>query len=112
MARSRVASALDRSDREAKGHVATTSGIPAEDVKDLMVAAVAHRYGQENRAPEPIGWLTGNGSCYTSRETRAFARNIGLVPRTTPVSSRNRTAWRKRSSTQFLATHASACSTY
>jgi len=40
-----------------------------------------------NRGPEPIKWLTDNGSCYTARNTRAFARDIGLIPRTTPVSS-------------------------
>jgi putative transposase len=28
-----------------------------------MVAAVERRYGQVNRAPEPIEWLTKNGSC-------------------------------------------------
>ena len=37
--------------------------------------------------PEPIEWLTDNGSCYTARDTRAFARDVGLVPRTKPVSS-------------------------
>ena len=37
--------------------------------------------------PEPIEWLTDNGSCYTARDTRTFARDIGLIPRTTPVSS-------------------------
>ncbi|MEG8055051.1 hypothetical protein QP185_20750 [Sphingomonas aerolata] len=26
-----------------------------------------------NRVPEPIKWLTDNGICYTSRNTRAFA---------------------------------------
>ncbi|WP_454887286.1 IS3 family transposase [Sphingomonas oryzagri] len=83
----RVAFALDCCDREAMGHVATTGGITAEDVQDLMVATVEHRYGQVNRVPEPIEWLTDNGSCYTARNTRAFARNIGLIPRTTPVSS-------------------------
>ena len=31
--------------------------------------------------------LVEGGSCYTARDTRAFARDIGLVPRTTPVSS-------------------------
>jgi putative transposase len=51
------------------------------------VATGEHRYGQVNRVPEPIEWLTDNGSCYTARDTRAFARDIGLVPRTTPVSS-------------------------
>lgn len=73
--------------REAMGHVATTGGITAEDVQDLMVDTVEHRYGQVNRVPEPIEWLTDNGSCYTARNTRAFARGIGLIPRTTPVSS-------------------------
>jgi putative transposase len=83
----RVAFALDCCDREAMGHVATTGGITAEDVQDLMVATVEHRYGQVNRVPEPIEWLIDNGSCYTARNTRAFARGIGLIPRTTPVSS-------------------------
>jgi putative transposase len=91
----RVAFALDCCDREAMGHVATTGGITAEDVQDLMVATVEHRYGQVNRVPEPIEWLTDNpvlseaegGSCYTARNTRALARGIGLIPRTTPVSS-------------------------
>ena len=67
----RVALALDCGDREAMGHVATTGGITAEDVQDLMVTTVEHRYGQVNRVPEPIEWLTDNGSCYTVRNTRA-----------------------------------------
>ena len=41
----RVAFGLDCCDREAMGHVATTGGITAEDVQDLMVATVEHRYG-------------------------------------------------------------------
>ena len=83
----RVAFALDCCDRKAMGHVATTGGITAEDVQDLMVATVEQRYGRVNRVPEPIEWLTDNGSCYTVRDTRTFARDIGLLPRTTPVSS-------------------------
>ena len=83
----RVAFALDCCDREAMGHVATTGGITAQHVQDLMVATVEHHYGQVNRVPEPIEWLTDNGSCHTARTTRAFARGIGLIPRTTPVSS-------------------------
>jgi hypothetical protein len=31
------------------GYVAATGGITAEDVQDLMVATVEHRYGQVNR---------------------------------------------------------------
>ena len=69
------------------GHVATTGGITAEDVRDLMVATVEHRFGPVNRLAEPIEWLTDNGSPYVAGDTRRFARDIGLVPRTTPVSS-------------------------
>ena len=83
----RVAFALDCCDREAMGHVATTGGITAEDVQDLMVATVEHRYGRVNRVPQPIEWLTDNGSCYTVRSTRAFVRDIGLITCTIPVSS-------------------------
>lgn len=83
----RVAFALDCCDREAMGHAATTGGITAEDVQDLMVATVEHRYGRVNRVPESIEWLTGNGSSYTARDTRTFARGIGLVTRTAAVTS-------------------------
>lgn len=61
-------------------------GITARTFKDLMVATAEHRYGRVSRVPEPIEWLTDNGSCNTARNTRTFARDIGLGPRTTPVS--------------------------
>jgi putative transposase len=74
--------------------VATTSGNTAEDVKDLMVATVEHRYGQVNRVPEPIEWLTDNGSCYTARDTRSFALATSAWCRLRPRSAaHNRTAW-------------------
>ncbi len=85
--RVRVAFALDCCDREAMSFVATTAGITGEDVRDLMVAAVEHRFGRVNRLPSPVEWLTDNGSCYLARETRRFARDVGLVPRTTPLES-------------------------
>jgi putative transposase len=85
--RVRVAFALDCCDREAMSYVATTGGITGEDVRDLMVAAVEHRFGRVNQLPTLIEWLTDNGSCYLARETRRFARDIGLVPRTTPLES-------------------------
>jgi putative transposase len=83
----RVAFALDCCDREAMGHVATTKGIKAEDIRDLMVTAVEHRFGRVNRLPGTIEWLTDNGSCYLAGETRSFARHIGLEPLTTPIES-------------------------
>lgn len=85
--RVRVAFALDCCDREAMSFVATTGGIGGDDVRDLMLAAVEHRFGQVNQLPEPIEWLTDNGSCYVARDTREFARDIGLEPRTTPLES-------------------------
>lgn len=85
--RVRVAFALDCCDREAMSFVATTGGITGEDVRDLMVAAVEHRFGRVDRLPDSIEWLSDNGSCYLARETRRFAREIGLIPRTTPLES-------------------------
>jgi len=85
--RVRVAFALDCCDREAMSYVATTGGIGGEAVRDLMVAAVEHRFGRVNRLPRPIEWLTDNGSGYIATETRRFARELGLEPRTTPLES-------------------------
>ena len=53
-----------------------------------MVAAVEHRFGRVNRLPATIEWLSDNGSCYIAGDTRSFARNIGLEPRTTPIERR------------------------
>ena len=83
----RVAFALDCHDREALAHVATTEGIKSEDVRDLMVASVETRFERVNRLPNVIEWLTDNGSGYIARDTRSFARAIGLEPKTTPVTS-------------------------
>jgi putative transposase len=76
--RVRVAFALDCCDREAMSFLATTGGIAGEDVRDLMVAAVEYRFGQVNRLPVTIEWLSDNGSCYVAGDTRSFARDIGL----------------------------------
>ena len=58
--------------------LATTSGIRGEDVRDLMVAAVEHRFGRVDRLPLTIEWLSDNGTCYVAGDTRSFARDIGL----------------------------------
>jgi putative transposase len=49
----RVAFALDCCGRKAMAHLATTDGITAKDVQDLMVAIVEHRYGPMYRLPNP-----------------------------------------------------------
>jgi len=41
-------------------------GIRSKDVRDLMVAAVEHRFGRVNRLPLTIEWLSDNGSCYSA----------------------------------------------
>jgi putative transposase len=68
-------------------HVATTAGIKGEDLRDLMVTAVEQRFGRLNRLPRTIEWLTDNGSCYTTADTRRFAREIGFLPLLTPIES-------------------------
>jgi putative transposase len=84
--RVRVAFALDCCDREALSWVATTGGITGDMVRDLMVEAVEARFG-DTLPRHPIEWLTDNGSAYTARDTRAFAREIGLEPVTTAIRS-------------------------
>ena len=45
------------------------------------------RFGSHGKPPKTIEWLTDNGSCYTAAETRSFAKELGLKPVTTPVTS-------------------------
>ena len=52
-----------------------------------MIESIERRFGLVNRLPLTIEWLSDNGSPYTARETRALAREIGLVPCTTPIES-------------------------
>ena len=68
-------------------YVAATAGITGEDVRDLMVAAVEHRFGPANQLPSLTDWLTDNGNCYVVRDTRRFARELGLMPETKPLES-------------------------
>jgi putative transposase len=84
--RVRIAFALDCCDREVMSWVATTKGIDAGLVGDLMMQAVEYRFGDAG-PPSEIEWLSDNGSCYTAAETRSFARLLGLKPVTTPVTS-------------------------
>jgi putative transposase len=83
----RVAFTLDCCDREAISWVGTTKGTDAGLVKDMMLAAVEQRFGSDAAPPRPIERFKNNGSCYTARETRAFARTINTSPITTPVES-------------------------
>lgn len=84
--RVRVAFALDCCDREAMSWVATTGGISGDLVRDLMVEAIESRFDGAERIA-PIEWLTDNGSPYIARDTRSFARELGLEPVTTALRS-------------------------
>ena len=51
-----------------------------------MLEAVEKRFGAI-RAPNPVEWLSDNGSPYTARDTRLFAAQLNLTPCFTPVAS-------------------------
>ena len=62
------------------------AGISGSDVRDIMLEAVEARFGGP-RAMSMVEMLTDNGSAYSARETRIFARQLGLRPCFTPVRS-------------------------
>lgn len=82
----RVTFAMDCCDREALDWAASTGGYDSDTVQDVMLRSVERRFGDSLPA-SPVEWLTDNGSAYRAHETRAFAREIGLEPRTTAVRS-------------------------
>jgi putative transposase len=71
-----VAFSLDCCDREAMRYVATTGGITSEMIQDLLVESMAYRFGDIDRLPHPVEWLSDNGSCYIAEATRSFARSL------------------------------------
>ncbi len=52
----------------------------------MMLEAVEARFGAI-RVPEPVEWLSDNGSPYTARDTRLFAAQLNLTPCFTPIAS-------------------------
>jgi transposase InsO family protein len=64
-----------------------TGDINSSDIRDLMIESVERRFGLVSRAPNPIEWVSDNGSPYIAGETRSLARDLGLVPCTTPIES-------------------------
>jgi putative transposase len=62
------------------------AGISGSDVRDMMLEAVEHRF-DAFRTPAPIEMLSDNGSPYVAKETRIFARQLGLKPCFTPIKS-------------------------
>jgi putative transposase len=78
---------IDAHDREIIAwRAVANAGISGSDVRDMMLEAVEHRFGA-CRAPLSIEMLSDNGSPYVAKETRIFARQIGLNPCFTPIQS-------------------------
>jgi len=85
--RVRVAFTQHCCDREAISWVATTRGIDAILIKDMLVAAIEQGFGQISAVPRTIEFLTDNGSCYTAKEVRDLAKSLNIKPVTTPIES-------------------------
>ena len=88
----RIAFAIDTHDREVMAWVATAgAGISGEMVRDMVGSMLptdcVERRFDAVRAPEPVQWLSDNGSAYTAGETVDFATALNLVPCFTPVRS-------------------------
>ncbi len=83
----RAAFLIDAHDREIiSWRAVANAGISGSDVRDMLLEAVETRFGTYH-APEIIEVLSDNGSAYTAKETRIFARQLGLKPCFTPVAS-------------------------
>lgn len=81
-----VVFALDCCDREAIDWIGTSGAIAGEHIRDLMLTSIEKRF--QGEPPErAIQWLSDDGSVYTARDTRNFAKLIGLNPKRTPVRS-------------------------
>ena len=78
---------IDAHDREVMAWCAmANAGVSGSDVQDMMLEAVEGRFGGI-RATQPVEILSDNGSAYTAKDTRIFARQLGLKPCFTPVKS-------------------------
>ncbi|WP_089886600.1 IS3 family transposase [Citreimonas salinaria] len=78
---------VDAHDREIiSWRAVVNAGISGSDIRDMMLEAVEQRFGTY-RAPHPVEILSDNGSPYIAKETRIFARQLGLKPCFTPVKS-------------------------
>ena len=83
----RIAFCMDCCDREVMSYVATSGWINAKLVRDLMFQAMEYRFGNVDRLPHKIEWLTDNGKYYLANDTLRFAESINLIPCTTPAYS-------------------------
>ena len=62
------------------------AGISGSDVRDMLLEAVESRFAT-HRALKQVEVLSDNASAYTAKETRIFARQLGLKSCFTPLKS-------------------------
>ena len=80
----RAAFIIDAHDREIIAwHAVVGSGISGGMVRDMMLEAVEKRCA-DLRAPQPIEWLTDNGSPYTARGYCQLGAKEAKLPRAQP----------------------------
>jgi transposase InsO family protein len=77
---------LDCCDRECLATVAVIGALAGADIRRLLRAACAQRFGQA-RPTAPLELLSDNESMYTALETVITAERLGLTPITTPAYS-------------------------
>lgn len=83
----RAAFPIDACDRRIIAwRAVVNAGISGSDVRDMMLEAVEKRFNAF-RAPGVVELLSDNGSPYAAKDTRIFARQLGLKPCFTPVKS-------------------------
>jgi len=76
--------AIDTCDREAMRYLASTGGISAQNVQDLLIETKEYRFGSP-KAPHTVKWLTDNRKCFTAKAAVDLARSLGFDVRTTPA---------------------------
>ncbi|SFM53256.1 putative transposase [Methylobacterium pseudosasicola] len=74
---------------------ATTTGISAERVCDLMIACCEHRFGA-TKAPHAVEWLSENASAYIVKETAQTAAALELRCFSPRCARRRATGSRRR----------------
>lgn len=83
----RVVFSLDCHDREVLSYRANSKGLTSDDVCSLMTQSIESRFGLDIKLPNEIQWLSDNGPQFTSKQTLQFAKDLGLLPCTTPAYS-------------------------
>ncbi len=78
---------LDCHDRECLAAVAVPRDFTAREIQQLMLTAVARRFGAGQRPDAPVQFLSDNGSIYTALDTICTAERLNLEAITTPKAS-------------------------